>query len=904
MVVGSRVLPLGGAKQRGLLALLLLERNRVVPRDRLVDALWGDAPPASAANSVQVYVSKLRGLLDDADSNGETEVVTEPPGYLLRVPAGALDADEFERLFSEGRAALNAGAPDEGESLLALALALWRGPALADLANEAFAQAEISRLEGLRLQALEARFEAMLALGRQADAVGELQALVSLHPLDERLRRQLMLALYRSGRQADALETYRIFRGVMSDELGLEPSAELRDLEQAILQQDATLGSTAQTLAPAAALGLSAGALLEREEPSRPHLPRPVSSFVGRRHERSEILGRLTGGARLLTLTGPGGSGKTRLAIEVAASVASSKDVVFWVGLASLRDPGLVSQTIAQALSAKGDLAEHIADSEMLVVLDNFEQVIDAAPGLPSLLERCPNLTLLVTSRELLRVQGEVEYMVLPLAEQEAVELFCERSGLGKSEEITELCSRLDSLPLALELAAARTALFSPAQLLERLSQRLDLLKGERGADPRQQTLRATIEWSYDLLSWEEQDLFTRLSVFAGGCSYEAAEQVANADPDNLQSLLDKSLLFRRLESAAGPRYWMLETIREYAFDRLAESHEVDAVMEQLGQYLVDLANEEGAPFYFNRGADAFERLDLEHPNVRVVVDWATRRGRPERVAEFFAVLFAVWWSRGHSAEAAGWVTSALRARGKVVDELWPLVLLGAEETLRLRGDYRRAKELTAEALELLAHLEGQQWPEAIFLSVLAEFALEEGRLDDAQEQAERSLALREEHGIPTTTPLGELGSVALVANELEKAEDLLGRSLAGATTLGLENDVALITRTLGEVARRRGEGDRAIMLVQDALRRYARLGDYAAVGACLKDLAVLEKGLGELARAAQLWAVGSAFEETGGTPFHSVIFPQEVGELPVAAGDPYDLSLEEAVALGLAPAD
>jgi DNA-binding SARP family transcriptional activator len=252
MVVGSRVLPLGGAKQRGLLALLLLERNRVVPRDRLVDALWGDAPPVSAANSVQVYVSKLRKLLDDADSNAETGLVTEPPGYLLRVPAGTLDADEFETLLSEGRAAIGAGTFDEAESLLAQALALWHGPALADLADEPFAQAEISRLEGLRMQALEARFDAMLALGRQADAVGELQALVGLHPLDERLRGQLMLALYRSGRQADALETYRIFRRVMSDELGLEPSAELRDLEQAILQQDATLGSTPQAPAPAA----------------------------------------------------------------------------------------------------------------------------------------------------------------------------------------------------------------------------------------------------------------------------------------------------------------------------------------------------------------------------------------------------------------------------------------------------------------------------------------------------------------------------------------------------------------------------------------------------------------------------------------------------------------------------
>jgi DNA-binding SARP family transcriptional activator/class 3 adenylate cyclase len=253
VVKDGRVLPLGGIKQRGLLALLLLDRNRVVPRDRLIDALWGDEPPASAANSVQVYVSKLRRLFGDDGPDSETALVTEPPGYRLRVPRGVLDAEKFEQLLAEGIAALEAGSIADSEAMLARALALWRGPALADLASESFAQADIARLEDLRLRVLEGRFEAMLAVGKQADAVGELQALVGLHPLDERLRRQLMLALYRSGRQADALETYRIFRGVMSDELGLEPSAELRDLEQAILQQDATLGSTPQAPAPAAA---------------------------------------------------------------------------------------------------------------------------------------------------------------------------------------------------------------------------------------------------------------------------------------------------------------------------------------------------------------------------------------------------------------------------------------------------------------------------------------------------------------------------------------------------------------------------------------------------------------------------------------------------------------------------
>ena len=252
VVKEGRVLPLGGAKQRGLLALLLLDRNRVVPRNRLIDALWGEEPPASAANSVQVYVSKLRRLLEERGREHDTALVTESPGYALHIPAGALDADEFEHLLTEGKAALAAGAFSEAEGILARALALWRGPALADLATEPFPQAEISRLEGLRLEALESRFEAMLAVGRQAEAVAELEALVGLHPLDELLRAQLMRALYRSGRQAEALECYRSFRRLVSEELGLEPGPELRELEQAILRQDPALRPPAAPEAPPA----------------------------------------------------------------------------------------------------------------------------------------------------------------------------------------------------------------------------------------------------------------------------------------------------------------------------------------------------------------------------------------------------------------------------------------------------------------------------------------------------------------------------------------------------------------------------------------------------------------------------------------------------------------------------
>ena len=301
---------------------------------------------------------------------------------------------------------------------------------------------------------------------------------------------------------------------------------------------------------------------------SNTNLPRPASSFVGRSAELAEVLSLVEDGARLLTLTGPGGSGKTRLALEAATTlVPSYKAGVFWVGLAALRDPALVTETIAQVLGARNGLEEHIGERELLLLLDNLEQVIDAAPELARLVEACPNLVLLSTSRERLHVQGEVEYEVLPLAPTDAVSLFGERSRLEPTDVIAELCARLDSLPLAVELAAARTKALSPAQILERLAQRLDVLIGGRDADPRQLTLRATVEWSHDLLTEKEQELFRRLSVFVGGCTLESAEDVCDAELDTLQSLVEKSLV-----RFSNGRYWMLETIREYAAERFARS--------------------------------------------------------------------------------------------------------------------------------------------------------------------------------------------------------------------------------------------------------------------------------------------------------------------------------------------
>jgi len=388
----------------------------------------------------------------------------------------------------------------------------------------------------------------------------------------------------------------------------------------------------------------------------RTNLPVPATPFLGREGELTEVVGLLSSAdTRLLTLTGPGGTGKTRLALQAAGVAADAyPDGVWWVPLAPLRDPALVIATASQAIGSKNGLAEHIADKSMLCLFDNFEQVVEAAPDIAALLTACPNLDVVVTSRERLRVQGEQAYSVPPLVESDGVALFVARAraldpSFAETGVVPELCRSLDELPLALELAAARTALFSPAELLERLGQRLDLLKGERDADPRQQTLRATIAWSYDLLGKEEQRLFARLSVFAGGSSYEAAEEIADADPDTLQSLVDKSLV-RRRESKVGSRYWMLETIREYAAEQLVESGQADEVRTRHAEHFLALS--ERAEPHLARDPAWLDRLDIEVDNIRSALDFAAA-SETQHVLRATAALTDFWFTRGNGSE--GW---------------------------------------------------------------------------------------------------------------------------------------------------------------------------------------------------------------------------------------------------------
>jgi predicted ATPase/class 3 adenylate cyclase len=576
---------------------------------------------------------------------------------------------------------------------------------------------------------------------------------------------------------------------------------------------------------------------------SNTNLPRPASTFVGRERERAEIVSLVREGARLVTLTGPGGSGKTRLAIEAATElVPEHKNGVFWVGLASLRDPALVLDTIAQTLGAKDGAAEHIVERELLLLLDNLEQVIEAARDLAALVEACPSLRLLVTSRELLRVRGEVEYAVLPLADPDAVELFCSRANVAPGDAVAELCRRLDNLPLAIELAAARASVLSPQQLLDRLSQRLDLLRGGRDAEARQQTLRATIAWSHDLLDDREQRLFARLAVFVGGCTLEAAEEVAGAELDTLQSLVEKSLLRHTDE-----RFWMLETIRDFAIVRLNESEEADELRRRHAAHCLDLVESLAPHLRGSAQTAAFERLDAEHANLRAALQFGADHD-PELLVRLGGGLGYFWLVRGHIDDATRWVREGLhtgagdaRARGLLLcivgraaltqgvteearalfDEArllarecgdhgsYATALRNLGELAAGQGDGSSARAFFREALAVSgAH--GEEWTAGATAVNLSDLALAESRWTDAYELGERGAAQLAEIGdqVAAATGLYNAAVAALRLGKLPNSRNLLER--AAAVGSGDPGVVAFVLEALAWLLACAGRGAEA----------------------------------------------------------------------------------------------
>ncbi len=671
---GQHTVRLGAAKQRALLGVLLLHANETISTSRLVDELWGERPPGTADKLVQGYVHALRKKL------GPDLLETRAPGYRLRLDSHTLDLADFERLT---RLAEEAGL-DESAELRRRALLLWRGPPLADVVLEGPSRQALARISELRLATKIELIDAELAQGRHAQLIGDLETLVADHPYQERLTARLMLALYRAGRQAEALEVYQSARRLLNDELGLQPGRELRELESAILRQDEAISLKPDALPSRRTLGNS---------PS--NLPVPSTPLIGRQRELAvvaELLGRDQ--VRLLTLTGPGGSGKTRLGLQAAAErLDDFPDGVFFVALAPIVDAALVLPTIAQAVGLKESgaallserLQEFLADKRVLLVLDNVEQLVGAGRELAELLATGRQLKLLVTSRRPLRLAGEHELQVPPLAlpdlaalpdvarlsEFDAVALFIARAQAVNADfavtsanapAIAELCITLDGLPLAIELAAGRAKLLSPQALLARIDQRFDLLTdGPRDLPARHQTLRATIDWSHGLLQPDEQTLFMRLAVFVGGCTLDAVETVCSGERilAGLSTLIDGNLLRQQEQADGEPRLMMLETIRAYAADRLEASSLADESRRRHAEYFLAIADRIEHDFRTKPDVD-WLALEREHDNFRAALSWLVANEENEAFAQLTVRLSVFWETRGYLMESKRWNDAAL----------------------------------------------------------------------------------------------------------------------------------------------------------------------------------------------------------------------------------------------------
>ncbi len=849
-------LALGGRMPRAVLALLLLRANEAVSSDQLIEALWAGAPPASGAKGLHVHVSRLRRALAAGHSDPDEErLVTTAGGYVLRVGPEELDVQRCERLIGEGRSLLAAGRPDQAVAALSGALELWRGDVLADFQYDAFAQGEIAQLGELRAGVLEERIAVEMLLGREAQVLGELERLVRDYPYRERLRGQLMVALYRAGRQAEALAAYRAARSALVEELGIEPSVELRQLHEAILAQDRALLQT-DPGHPAP----PAGAATDGRAPGHVHLPVQATPLIGRERELAELM-TLADSRRLITLTGTGGTGKTRLAMTFAAALADRyPDGVWWVPLAMVSEARLVPAAIAAALGDIADLPMYLRGRALLLVLDNFEHVIEAARAVAELLSGAPGCGVIVTSRERLGVAAEQEYAVAPLSPHAAVELFTARArqvepGYEPGAEIDAICERLDRLPLALELAATRVKLLSGQQLLTRLEQRLPLLAGGRRDLPkRHSTMRATIAWSYDLLTRPEQRLFTRLAVFVGSFELEAAEQICDADLDAMRALIDKSLV----RHADNGRLFLLHTSREYALEHFDSSVERDEIRARHARWYFAHGVVDGdGP---REGTDDLIRLRQDAGNVGLALAWALDHDIAVALPLADAV-FTPWLGAGRIRELERWYERALADPTALSPGDRAKALAGLGSALVFLERLEQARAALLEALALYRDA-GDERGETLVLLRLGAAEFIAGAPESSLAWAEQALRIYErlDDTLGIARTLHGIAEALRDLGDFERSADLFARSLEILRANGLGGGAATV-HSLGDLHLDAGDMPTAERYYREALALGLQEGNVRLGAYCLAGLACVAARNEDATAAGRLWTLAERLE-------------------------------------------
>ena len=833
----------GGFRPRSILVAMALAKGHPISADRLIEDVWG-GEQFTTRNRLQVHISRLRRAL------GDHRIVTQSGGYSLEMPEGALDIARFDCLVVKGREALEVRDAAGASRRLTEALDLWRGPVMAEFADMECARTEIARLEEAHLAAIEDRVDAELLLRRHVTLVGELEALVREHPLRERLWSQLILALYRSGRQGEALRAFQRARTGLAEELGIDPGPALIELEAAILKQDPALVLPQVVHSP------------KPQFPRRrmDNLPLAPNSLIGRSLDLEGIASSIHAN-RLVTIVGPGGVGKTRLAVEVGRTlVGDFRDGVWLVDFAAISDSTTVTNAISTALNVRSEsgpgattgalerLREFLIQRETLLLFDNCEHVVsEAARVADSLMTRCESLRILATSRESLAVAGESLWPLDALALDDAVTLFMERARKVLLDlEVVEnsistvdlICERLDCLPLAIELAAARLRTFAPKDILARLEDRFRLLtSGVRTASPRQQTLRAVVDWSYDLLFDEERRVFDALSIFPSSFTLHAAEEVCATDShsqdeiaESLARLVDKSLVIA-FHGEGGSTFRLLRTLADYGRARLITTRQYDQVCSRHARWvmsLVDVPDSEHGSTSPNWFSTVNEYID----DIRVAMEWTLRAGDDDTALAIACALGWYWNMGGRIDDCWKWLLGALAlSESETPRRAEALAWAGM---VGLHRDRIHALACGAEAVDLARRLNNRSTlalTAVLHGSVLTSVFPQRDRAIALLDEASRIFNLESDDWSRATASLST-GLATLAAGNPAGARPFLrdstarfrriGNPWAGATALQHLADIDVWSNQYGD----------AILELQEALLRLQDVGATGISGA------------------------------------------------------------------------